>query len=578
MIDRPAPAPLAPRPRLLGQLAGLGLFLFGSPGMGNAEGWPLASVVGLGLWAALAARPYDARRWRGRLAEWFAGSVTVGATMFWTWHVWPPTVLYMGTGFGLYVLFTAALLRALVRRVPLVLALPLAWTGVEVLRSAIPTPFGIGWLRFGHFAHHHLWFSGSARVWGVEGVGFALAALAGVVAVGIAARGLRVKDLGWGLGPTVLAALLALAVGPPATRPGPRLLLVQPGFSQARKQTYNPNQNFAEVRELTHTDLARRAAAGEEPPDLVCWGESMLFLPLFDPGVEEALGRGLQLPPWEEPLDAELVERYRDLEKSWVRGGILGLRPFARADDPGLPPGTSFLTGVEYFCARGEEIRRRNAVVLYGPDGEHGPAAGKRYLVPGAETMLGLERLPFIRDGIQRIAGYIPDLVEDDETGAVALGTRDGRRFRLGATVCFDNAFLPPYVDPVGTPGGIDFHVVTSNEAWYLESAEVDQMVAFSRLIALSTGRSIVRATNSGISLGLGPDGREIGRIREGGRDRLVRGTLLLEVPVPAGGPAESVPPYVRLRLLLRVLLATLPAALLALFRGAGGYPPRSGG
>ena len=68
------------------------------------------------------------------------------------------------------------------------------------------------------------------------------------------------------------------------------------------------------------------------------------------------------------------------------------------------------------------------------------------------------------------------------------LVTRDDRTFRFGATVCFDNAFLAPYTDPAAE-GPLDFHLVVSNEAWYRTSFEMDQMVAFSRLIALATGR-----------------------------------------------------------------------------------------
>src|SRR6185503_308938 len=82
----------------------------------------------------------------------------------------------------------------------------------------------------------------------------------------------------------------------------------------------------------------------------------------------------------------------------------------------------------------------------------------------------------------------------------------------------------------------VDFHLVVSNEAWFEHSLEADQMIAFSRLAAISTGRSIVRATNSGISCVLAPDGSEVARLRLGDEDRQVRGTLRATVPVPVGG------------------------------------------
>jgi apolipoprotein N-acyltransferase len=114
----------------------------------------------------------------------------------------------------------------------------------------------------------------------------------------------------------------------------------------------------------------------------------------------------------------------------------------------------------------------------------------------------------------------------------------------------------------------VDFHLVASNEAWYRKSCEMEQMVAFSRLIALSTGRSVVRATNSGISMVLGPDGRELGRVRApDGSYRMVKGWGAWTVPVPAPG-APAATPYARsfrvqraAWILLAVGAAMLPVA-----------------
>ena len=81
--------------------------------------------------------------------------------------------------------------------------------------------------------------------------------------------------------------------------------------------------------------------------------------------------------------------------------------------------------------------------------------------------------------------------------------------------------------------GELDFHLVGSNEAWFKTSYEMDHMVAFSRILALATGRSFVRATNSGVSICLGPDGRELGRVETAGRDRAVAGWEVFAVPTP---------------------------------------------
>ena len=88
-------------------------------------------------------------------------------------------------------------------------------------------------------------------------------------------------------------------------------------------------------------------------------------------------------------------------------------------------------------------------------------------------------------------------------------------------------------------------------------------MLAFSRVAAVATGRAVVRATNSGVTCAFGPGGEELARLRVGGRDRSVAGSLGLAVPVPVEGQAGERTPYVLLRTPLRLLLGLALAGLL---------------
>ena len=125
--------------------------------------------------------------------------------------------------------------------------------------------------------------------------------------------------------------------------------------------------------------------------------------------------------------------------------------------------------------------------------------------------------------------------------------------------------------------GPVDFHLVASNEAWYETSCEMDQMVAFSRVYALMTGRAFVRATNSGVSLVLGPDGREVGRVRdERGSDRAVAAFGAWTVPVPAPG-STSATPYVSWSRLSEVLWIALLALFALRARKPGNQPGKAG-
>jgi apolipoprotein N-acyltransferase len=461
-----------------------------------------------------------------------------------------------------------ALLRRLARRLPLPLAAGLAWTGIELVRALLPPPFGLGWFRLGYYAHAHVWLSGSARVLGVEGLTFVLAALGGGVAALVLERRARWPVIAGALAPLVLAAFLAQLVPAPATVDGPRVLLVQPGFPQRRKQHGDKRENLAYSRDLTH-----RAAAQAGPADLVCWGESMLFVPLFSAEVEAVVRAGAaRTLPWDEALTPEILANCRANERYLVAREIMALG----ADERPFPAGASFAAGVEYIDLVDGWLRRKVALVLYDPSGERSAPAFKQHLVPLGETFFGLERFAWVRALAHSAAGYLPDVVPGDQTGVLELQARDGRSYRLSGTVCFDNAHPWPYLAAVRARP-VDFHLVVSNEAWYETSCEMDQMVAFSRVYALMTGRAFVRATNSGVSLVLGPDGRELGRVRDAlGSDRAVAGFGAWTVPVPAPESARSTP-YVRWSRLSEALWIVL-TALAALTGRRTGYRARETG
>jgi apolipoprotein N-acyltransferase len=185
--------------------------------------------------------------------------------------------------------------------------------------------------------------------------------------------------------------------------------------------------------------------------------------------------------------------------------------------------------------------------------------------------MCGAERIGFVRAAVESVAGYVPDLLAFERTKVLDLRTRDGRTYRFGASVCFDNTYDDPYTAPL-REGDLDFHLVCSNEAWYEKSFEYDQMVAFSRLLALATGRSIVRATNAGVSIVLDPAGKEVARLTSpGGDDRMVAGALAAVVPVPAEGAEHLRTPFVRFEKAWLGLWLLLPF-LLGFFVIRGGY------
>lgn len=577
-------APLAPARRALGLALGWGIYALCGPGVLWGNGSPLA-FAGVALWGLVARRP-------GRHAfvlELLASALALGGQMWWIGYVFPLALAYVVPGFGVYGACMGLLLRRLSRGWRPAIALPMAWMGVETLRALLPPPVGLAWLSLGHHLSHLPWIAGSARVFGVVGLGYALGALAGLaVELVEGARKGRgapcARGLALGLGPLLLAVLLAALVPAPATVAGPRLLLVQPAFEQKRKQSSGtPAELFQEQALLTRRGLAQERAAGRPEPDLVCWGETMLCVMLAAEDLHDAAVAGLEVDPWlgleaaELPALARARERH---EREWVEGLLFGRRVEGGGrsprSDPIVPEGSSFLAGAELLVAHDGRLRRMNAVGLWDRDGRRAGLAAKKNLVPGGETMLGLERSEAVRRYIHEVSGYVPDFLAAERTGVLELSARDGRRHRIGATVCFDNAFPSSYTEPL-REGPLDFHLIVSNEAWYLDSCEMDQMLAFSRIAALATARSFVRATNAGITCAFGPDGRELGRLVVDGRDRLVPGTWVVEVPVPdpAGAGAAALTPFVRWESAWYAAALLLPLAL-ALFASARTVTARS--
>lgn len=533
-----APASLSFARRVLGMGLAFGLLCAASPGILTRDAlWPLA-LLAVALWARFASLPG-----RGAaLLDFVGGGLAGCGAMSWAYYVYPSSLAFIGVGFGLYFMAQGWALRRFAARMPLALAAPLAWLLFETVRASLEPPFGIQWMRLGVHLHAAEAVRGAARVCGVGGLGFALAALAGLLAdvwghlrpLGPANRRTSLA-LAAACGATpMLIALFAARLAPaPETIDGPRVMLVQPGFDQARKRDPDLAETVHERQlELTAQSFAQAQAAGERPCDLVAWGETMYRFYALDRHVPAAVAAGAKFPPWRSgwPEDfSRLVESY---ERFWVEQRLFGLTP----GEGVLPPGTAFVSGVEYITVLEGELRMKNSVVLWPGPGQprRGPAS-KQHRVPGAETMLGLEQHQWVRDKLYSSAGYVPDLAAaGDDDPVLAFEGHDGRTWRMGICVCFDNAFDDVFTRPVRT-ADVDFHAVFSNEAWFELSQEADQMMAFSQLAAIATGRSIVRATQSGISAVIGPDGVEVARLEVDGRSKMVAGTLRATVPVPAG-------------------------------------------
>jgi hypothetical protein len=272
-------------------------------------------------------------------------------------------------------------LRKLRTKLPLVRAAPASWLVYVTLRTMLEPPFGLSWMRLGTYLHDTSWIVGSARVWGTGGLSLALAALGGALAElwerrsGGKSQGTRAWPIALGLLPFVGGIVLTRLVPAPATVDGPRVLLVQPGFEQKRKQ--QAGQAGAMMREqvvLTAEGLEAVEQRGEPTPDLVCWAETMLRIPIVAEDLPQALEAGAKLDAWRgDGLDAVWARRALEVERDWIDGLLFGA---GKRGEPVIPPGR-VLCRAPSICVRSTAACASRTPRLWNGPGEKrvGPAA-----------------------------------------------------------------------------------------------------------------------------------------------------------------------------------------------------------
>jgi apolipoprotein N-acyltransferase len=513
---------------------------------------------------ALAPWAYVARRGgRGARARAYAGGVVLQLL----WVYWIAAVSGVGLVItvvveGLLFPLVGACLRGPLAHWPLALALPFAWTGWEYLRGVWPLD-GFPWLLLGNGAAAFPALLALGAWVGVAGATLLCAASAGALAELAADRSARRARIA--LAATAIAWMAALGAGAlrpsPAVEPGPAIVVVQPGVPQAVKREHAALDVFAGNLALTREALLsaesllegsvsaallgapfapsvpapfrapalaereNRELAPHFGPDLVAWAESMLLW--LRPGRPEERGyRRGELAELLEERDRRFDELFR---AGWLAGGELAER------------GSSFWCG-QVVAVRGAEnaIEERNSALLFDRALGHRPSAryDKRKLVPGGEYIPFLDALPFsaqISAAIRGAAGYLPDLAPGERSAALELARRGSAGvWRIGAAVCLDNAYEDVFRDAGGL--GADLHLVVSNEGWFAGSVEQEHMLGFSAWRAAESARSVLRATNTGITALFDPSGRETRRLRDAaGRDRDVPGWMWTRVPLARG-------------------------------------------
>ncbi len=134
-----------------------------------------------------------------------------------------------------------------------------------------------------------------------------------------------------------------------------------------------------------------------------------------------------------------------------------------------------------------------NSIVQVNPDGTFGDTVyAKQHLVPFGE-FLPMENF------IKAIAPPLAELAQTDNIVAgedsVVLETAAGR---VGGLICFDSIYEDLAINSVRN--GADVMIISTNDAWFRQSAALSMHYSQARMRAIECGRYVVRSANTGIS------------------------------------------------------------------------------
>jgi len=204
---------------------------------------------------------------------------------------------------------------------------------------------------------------------------------------------------------------------------------------------------------------ATRALTAAEDPDLVVWPESAVtfFLP-----------NGL-----------------RSLSQ-WPLGRRLGI------DRLGVP---IVFGGLRQVATEGGGHEDRNTAFLAGGDGAILGTYDKAYLLAFGEYLPFGDTFPQLYDLSPMSGRFRPG----NDPSPVVLSARDGHEYRMSVLVCYEDivsSYVRRAVD-VGDP-----HVLlnVTNDSWFGDTQEPWVHLSLARFRAIEHRRSLIRATNSGVS------------------------------------------------------------------------------
>lgn len=322
-----------------------------------------------------------------------------------------------------------------------------SWTGLELARNTLLT--GFPWLTLSSALSPWPWAIGLSAWIGAFGLSGILVGICHALVMG---RGL------WKLAAIPLAVVCLLPAmvrqsAPPSNTAS--AVLIQGNIDQGQK--WEPKLQSSILK--TYLDLSHEAVAAHHP-DIVVWPETAM--PLY----------------------------YQD-------GGPLAESVRATVDALNTP----FMMGSPaYSSPQGKNQPKfvlHNRAYLLDEKGQTLSWYDKEHLVPFGEYVPLGQWLPFVTKLVQGDYEFRP--------GANYAPLRTGK-LSLGTLICYEAIF--PELAQKRVEQGANVLVNISNDAWFGHSSAPRQHLHLAILRAVEQNRSILRATNTGVTTFIAPTGR----------------------------------------------------------------------
>jgi len=428
--------------------------------------------------------------------------------------------LYEATGAGyaalaayqaLYFPLVACPLRHVVRRRrwPLAIALPLVWTGSEMLRAVVMS--GFPWFFLSHSLHEVLTLIQVSDVVGAYGVTFMVASVNGALAdlffkAMASKKTARFKEgarkarhsLAFALGLLVFAALYGqVQLHRDTTSEGPRIAVIQGDYiNSVYPELMRDHDRSSEAEKMT-TYLSMLQAAAVEKPDLYLLPES----------------------PWIMFLNPEA----RDYNPFW-RTSFSALQRHATQQNAIVVSGSA--TAIPTPDSLIAKEHRYNSATVFYPDAREPGRYDKSHLVYFGEAVPfrtgRLRFLYFWLNWLMPFSGANGDFEYSVFRGEafrrfeMNTQSEQGKTFHFAIPICYEDVM--PYVSREFVHGGsdkkrVDFLLNISNDGWFGRGfgnrrTQQWQHLAISVFRAVENRVGIARAVNTGMSGFIHPSGR----------------------------------------------------------------------